>query len=213
MQSSTPRVTDLSRRTTAVGHETIREPDVVVIGAGQAGLSTSFFRSDRNINHVELGRGVLGNSWSKHRWDSFTLVTPNWTIRLPGAACRGPDPDGFMERDDFVAHLSDWSRRFDCPVRSGVTATDAFCGGNGLLRVNTADGPMETAGFVVATGSTQTPRRPPLVGSVSPRIRKLDVQSYLNPGDLAPGTDLLVGSGQTGGRPSTSCGYRVDRCR
>ena len=38
-----------------------------------------------------------------HRWDSFTFVTPNWTIRLPGAEYQGDDPDGFLPRAGIIA--------------------------------------------------------------------------------------------------------------
>ena len=178
----------------------MRGPDVIVVGAGQAGLCISYFLSGRGIDHVVLERGVLGDAWAKRRWDSFTLVTPNWTIRLPGAEYRGPDPDGFMERDDIVAHLSQWAERFGCPIRTGVAATGLGQGGDGRLRVDTTDGSIEAAAVVVATGTMQTPRRPPLAGAVSSRIRQLDAESYRNPGDLAPGAVLVVGSGQTGGQ-------------
>ena len=178
----------------------MRGPDVIVVGAGQAGLSTSYWLSDLGIDHVVLERGVLGDSWAKRRWDSFTLVTPNWTVRLPGAEYRGPDPDGFMGRDEFVAYLSQWAGGFGCPVQTGIAATGLGQGGNGRLRLDTTDGPMEAAAVVVATGTMQTPRRSPLAGSVAPRIRQLDAETYRNPGDLAPGAVLVVGSGQTGGQ-------------
>ena len=178
----------------------MRQPDVIVIGAGQAGLSTSYYLADRGIDHAVLERGVLGDSWAKRRWDSFTLVTPNWTVRLPGAEYRGPDSDGFMPRDDFVAYLAEWAARFGCPIRTGVSATRVRRGGNGRFRVDTPDGPLEARAVVVATGTMQTPRRPGLADSVSPRVRQLDAETYRNPEDLAPGAVLIVGSGQTGGQ-------------
>ena len=190
----------------------MRGPDVIVIGAGQAGLSTSYCLSDRGIDHVVLERGVLGDSWAKRRWDSFTLVTPNWTVRLPGAEYRGPDPDGFMGRDDFVAYLSEWAGRFGCPIRTGIAATGLHQGGNGRLRLDTTDGPMEAAAVVVATGTMQTPRRSALAASVSPRIRQLDAETYRNPGDLAPGAVLVVGRDRPAVRSPTICGYRAGGC-
>ena len=177
----------------------MKVPQVIVIGAGQAGLCTSYCLSDRGIDHVVLEREALASSWSR-RWDSFTLVTPNWTIRLPGAEYRGPDPDGFMPRDDFVAYLARWAEGFGCPIRTGVAATGLGRGASGRLRVDTADGPLEAPVVVVATGTMQKPRRPALAESVSPRIRQLDAESYRNPGDLAPGGVMVVGSGQTGGQ-------------
>ena len=150
------------------------------------------------LTNAVLERGGLGDSWSKRRWDSFSLVTPNWTIRLPGAGYRGPDPDGFMPRDDFAAYLVRWAGRFGCPVRTGVAATGLGQGTNGRLRVDTTDGPLEAPAVVVATGTMQTPRRPALADFVSPCIRQLDADTCRNSADLAPGAVLVVGSGQTG---------------
>ena len=178
----------------------MRRPEVIVIGAGQGGLCTSYCLTEHGIDHVVLERGVLGGSWSTRRWDSFTLVTPNWTIRLPGAEYRGPDPDGFMQRDDFVEYLADWAGRFGCPIRTGVAATGVGQSGNGRLRVDTADGPLEAPVVVVATGTMQTPRRPAFADSVSPRVGQLDAETYRSPGHLPPGGVLVVGSGQTGGQ-------------
>ena len=79
--------------------------DVIVVGAGQAGLATSYCLTARGIEHLVLERGRVGESWRSQRWDSFCLVTPNWTITLPGATYGGDAPDDFMARGDFVAHL------------------------------------------------------------------------------------------------------------
>ncbi len=178
----------------------MRRPEVIVIGGGQGGLCTSYHLADRGIDHIVMERGALGDSWSTRRWDSFTLVTPNWTIRLPGAQYRGPDPDGFMGRDHFVAYLAEWAGRFGCPIRTGVAATGLGRGGDGRLRVDTADGPLEAPVVVIATGTMQTPRRPAIAEFVSSRIAQLNSETYHNPGDLAPGSVLVVGSGQTGGQ-------------
>ena len=80
-----------------------RTSDILIVGAGQAGLSVSYFLSRNNRNHLVVDKGGIGNAWKQHRWDSFCLVTPNWTIRLPGKIYAGDDPDGFMPRDEFVA--------------------------------------------------------------------------------------------------------------
>ena len=88
-----------------------RRHDVVIIGAGQGGLSTSYYLTQKGISHIVLEQSAVGHGWRSNRWDSFTLVTPNWTIRLPGAEYDGDDPDGFMARDAFVAYLDRWSGR------------------------------------------------------------------------------------------------------
>ena len=79
--------------------------------------ATSFRTGGSTI--VVLERGRVGQSW-RDRWDSFCLVTPNWSVRLPGGPYAGPDPDGFMPRDDVVAHLVAYAAASAAPVREGV---------------------------------------------------------------------------------------------
>jgi putative flavoprotein involved in K+ transport len=85
--------------------------DVVVIGAGQAGLSLSHELVQAGVEHLVLDRGRVAESW-RRRWDSFCLVTPNWTVQLPGGRYDGDDPDGFMLRDELVEHVDRWARGF-----------------------------------------------------------------------------------------------------
>ena len=74
---------------------TERPIPVIVVGAGQAGLATSCELTKAGIEHVVLERGRIGQTW-RGRWDSFCLVTPNWSVQLPDGHYDGPDPDGFM---------------------------------------------------------------------------------------------------------------------
>jgi putative flavoprotein involved in K+ transport len=59
--------------------------DVLVVGGGSAGLAISRELTGRGIGHVILERGRVGQTW-RDRWDSVCLVTPNWSVRLPGGA-------------------------------------------------------------------------------------------------------------------------------
>ena len=70
--------------------------DCIVVGSGQAGLAMSACLRMRGIDHVVLERGGIAHKWGTERWDSFTLLSPNWQTGLPGHHFRGPDPDGFM---------------------------------------------------------------------------------------------------------------------
>jgi hypothetical protein len=76
---------------------------VVVVGAGQAGLAVSYELTVRGIEHVVLERARVGQRW-RGLWDSFWLVTPNWTMSLPGAPSTGDDPEGFVPRDEVAGH-------------------------------------------------------------------------------------------------------------
>ncbi len=75
---------------------TAKNIDVVVIGAGHAVLSFSHCLAESAIEHVVLERGEIANSWRHERWDSLTLLTPNWQSTVPGFSYSGDDPDGFM---------------------------------------------------------------------------------------------------------------------
>jgi hypothetical protein len=93
---------------------------VAVIGAGQAGLAVSHELSERGVDHVVLERARVGQTW-RGLWDSFCLVTPNWTMSLPGFPYAGDDPEGFVARDGIVGYLEGYASSFGAPVREGVS--------------------------------------------------------------------------------------------
>ena len=95
---------------------------VVVIGAGQAGLAVSRELSALGLEHVVLERGKVGQAW-RDRWDSFTLVTPNWTLALPGHPYSGPDPEGHVPREDIVSYLDGYARSLGGQIAEGVEVT------------------------------------------------------------------------------------------
>ena len=66
-----------------------------------------------------LERGRVGQSW-RGRWDSFCLVTPNWSMQLPGGPYDGDDPDGYLPRDEIVGYLEGYASANAGPVREGV---------------------------------------------------------------------------------------------
>ncbi len=73
---------------------------VAIIGGGQAGLSVSYYLSQRHIDHIIFEKRRAMHAWSTQRWDNFCLVTPNWQCLLPGWNYKGSDPHGFMKKDE-----------------------------------------------------------------------------------------------------------------
>ena len=171
--------------------------DVAVVGAGQAGLSISHELCHAGIEHVVLERGRVGETW-RGRWDSFCLVIPNWTVRLPGAPYRGGDPDGFMPRDDIVAHLAGYARSFKAPVREGVNVSALDTGDDDGFQLRTSAGMVRARQVVLASGGYQKPHRPPAAAQLPASLHVIDAENYTNPTALPPGPVLVVGSGQTG---------------
>ena len=114
---------------------------VVVVGAGQAGLAVSYELAARGIEHVVLERARVGQMW-RGLWDSFCLVTPNWTMSLPGAAYTGDDPEGFVPRDEIVRYLQRYASSFGAPVREGVGVDSLEPGPNGGFLLRTSAGEL-----------------------------------------------------------------------
>ena len=169
---------------------------VVVVGAGQAGLATSHELTQAGVEHAVLERGRVGQTW-RGRWDSFCLVTPNWSVRLPGGHYDGPDPDGFMARDEIVAYLERYADKVRAPVRENVEVTSIEATGNGF-ELRTSEGDLRAGAIVLATGAYQRPYRPAAAGTLPPRLLQIDVDDYSNEESLPPGRVLVVGSAQSG---------------
>ncbi|MEA2682251.1 MAG: putative flavoprotein involved in transport [Chloroflexota bacterium] len=171
--------------------------DVVVIGAGQAGLSISHELTHAGVDHVVLERRRVAESW-RGRWDSFCLVTPNWMVNLAGQPYSGSDPDGFMPRDELVDYIAAYAASFKAPVREGVQVTELTPREEGGFLVRTSAGDFEARDVVVASGGYQKPFRPPGASELPPGLHVIDVEEYTNPGALPEGRVLVMGSGQTG---------------
>jgi Pyridine nucleotide-disulphide oxidoreductase len=169
---------------------------VVVIGAGQAGLSVSYELTRAGVEHVVLERARIGETW-RNRWDSFCLVTPNWNLQLPGHHYAGDDPDGFLPRDEVVEYLEAYADAYAAPVRTGVEVRSLERQNGGFV-LETTDGPIDAQSVVVATGAYQRSHRPPGAAAMPAEVFQLDADAYQNPDALPPNPVLVVGSGQTG---------------
>ena len=177
----------------------MEQVDALIIGAGQAGLAASRELQRAGVEHVVLERGRLGQTW-RDRWDTFCLVSPNWTVQLPDRPHDGDDPDGFMPRDEIVAYLEGYRAAFGLPVREGVAALSISSSGGarGGFRVRTTAGDFQARALIMATGAYQRPNRPAGADMLPSGLLAIDVDDYRNPAALPPGRILVVGSGQSG---------------
>lgn len=176
--------------------------ETVIIGGGQAGLAMSYWLTQRGRSHLVLERSAhVGYAWRYCRWDSFTLVTPNWSIRLPGGEYQGEHPDGFMSRDAVVTHLQSYVDLWRLPVCYGIRATQVELLADGqtyqVLAESTTE-LFEAANVVIATGLYQQPKVPQWCADLPVEIRQLSSAEYRSPEDLPAGAVLVVGSGQSG---------------
>lgn len=143
-----------------------------------------------------LERGRVGETW-RGRWDTFCLVTPNWSVQLPGFGYDGSDGDGFMPRDAIVAYLDRYASRLDAPVREGVEVTSVESRDGGFV-LRTTEGDVHADQLVAATGAYQRPHRPAAAESLPAELFRIDVDDYTTEAALPAGPVLIVGSGQSG---------------
>jgi putative flavoprotein involved in K+ transport len=171
--------------------------NTIIVGGGQGGLSASYFLKQQGREHVVLEQAPQAAPVWRNRWDSFTLNTPNWMTRLPGAEYQGNDPNGFMPRDEVVAYFEAYIERFELPVRYGIRVTSIEPTEAGYL-VCTDEGEFEAANVVIATGLHQQPKIPLFNTNLPAEIHQLHSSEYRNPEALPAGAVLVVGSAQSG---------------
>jgi putative flavoprotein involved in K+ transport len=171
--------------------------DVVVIGAGHAGLAMSRCLSQSSIDHVVLERGEIANSWRHERWDSLRLLTPNWQSRLPGYCYSGADPHGYMTAPEVVEFIEAFARTIDAPVRTGTTVTSVSAVDD-RHRVVTNHGQWRCRAVVIASGAHNIPAVPPFAAALPQSLQTLTPKDYRNPGQLDDRGVLVVGASATG---------------
>lgn len=170
---------------------------IVVVGAGQAGLSVAHALQKRGVRPLVLERQRVGYAWEQQRWDSFCLVTPNWQCRLPDFPYDGPDPQGFMAKSEIVSYLRRYAAFVGADLREGVQVERLRHHGSGY-RLQTSEGEILADHVVVATGGYHRPQRHADAPRLPASILQLDARDYRNPESLPPGPVLVVGSGQSG---------------
>jgi putative flavoprotein involved in K+ transport len=173
--------------------------ETVIVGGGQAGLAMSYHLTQQGREHVVLEQAVHpAPVWRNERWDSFTLVTPNWSLRIPGAEYDGPEPDGFLPRDEVIAYFDRYVARFQLPVQVNTRVESvAPLDGTGY-RVTTPERTIAARNVVMATGFFQHPKIPSFAADLGPGITRLHSSQYRNPASLPDGAVLVVGCGQSG---------------
>lgn len=172
------------------------EVDVLVVGAGQAGLGSGFWlsRLTRASFLIVDAAPRAGQSWCD-RWDSLNLFTPRRFSALPGM--RFPAGLGaYPSRDETARYLARYARRHDLPVRWNTRVRQVTPDGGGFVAV-TDRGTIHARHVVVATGPFHGPALPPAAADLDPAVRQLHSSSYRRPGDIVTQDVLVVGGGNS----------------
>ena len=170
--------------------------DVIVIGAGQAGLAIGHFLAQQGKRFLIVDAAdSVGAAW-RDRWDSLLLFTPRRYDSLPGLPFPG-DPAGYPTRDEVIAYLEQYAETFDLPIELGSPVRSVKTNDGGFS-VDLGDRSIEADQVVVATGPFQTPVVPKFAGELAPEVFQTHSTGYRNPSDVPEGTVLVVGGGNTG---------------
>ena len=174
-----------------------RTLDILVIGAGQAGLAMGYhLKTTAFTFHIVDCHTRIGDSWRK-RYDSLVLFTPRAYSALPGLAVPG-DPEGYTTKDEMADYLETYATHFelpvlvDTPIRWIERTDDGF-------RATTGTGEtIDARAVVLATGAYQQPALPLISQQLSADVLQLSPETYTSPAQIPPGEVLVVGDGATG---------------
>jgi putative flavoprotein involved in K+ transport len=168
----------------------------VVVGAGHCGLAMSYYLAARSIDHVLLEGGQVAHSWRTQRWDSLTLLTPNWMTRLPGYAYDGDEPDGYLPASGVAGLIDDYAAMVAAPVQTDSKVTQIIPTLDGFT-VTTDHETWQARSVVLAVGTSRA-ALPRVAEQLPATITSLPAIDYRNPSQLADGGVIVVGASASG---------------
>lgn len=170
--------------------------DVVVIGAGQAGLAVGRTLRQAGVDFVMLdAANELGVSWT-NRWDSLRLFTSARYCGLPGLPFPG-DPDRYPVKDEVPDYFRTYAATFELPIHLGHRVVSVRRSGDAFT-VATPDTTITARQVVAAVGAFQTPVIPGCSRRLPSSVTQLHSHAYRNPAQIPAGRVAVVGSANSG---------------
>jgi putative flavoprotein involved in K+ transport len=170
--------------------------DVLVIGAGQAGLTVGYYLRQTGLRFLIVDAAEqVGSAWVQ-RWESLVLFTPRRLNAMPGLPFDG-DPDREPTRHEVIDYLGRYATELELPVELGTPIT-ALDHREGRFVAESPAGTIEAGQVIVATGPFQRPRIPEFAASVAADVHQAHSTAYRRSEDVPPGRVVVVGGGNTG---------------
>lgn len=176
-------------------HAAPRCVDVLIIGAGQAGLGTAYWLTrTAEVTVLILDATTVGQSWLQ-RWDSLTLFTPRRFSSLPGLPF--PPGTGAPTRREMADYLQRYVQHFGLPVETGQQVHRLRRTDDGSYLADTPNAQIRARHVVLATGPFHQPHLPPASRTLDPAIPQLHSSQYHRPTDLTEPQITIVGGGNS----------------
>ncbi len=173
------------------------ETDILIIGAGQAGLALAYHLKSTALRYQLVERNArIGDSW-RNRYDGLTLFTPRSFSALPGLALQG-DPKGYATRDEFADYLDHYANHFGFPIHLNQEICLLEQVEGGFQTTTQAGDKFSSQIVVLATGPFQKPKIPSIAKNFAPEIGQFTPETYKNAAQIPMGTVLVVGDGASG---------------
>jgi putative flavoprotein involved in K+ transport len=174
-----------------------RTLDVLVIGAGQAGLALGVHLKKTPFRFQLVDRHArVGDSWRK-RYASLVLITPRDYSALPGLAVPG-DPNGYPTKDEMADYLEMYANNYELPVVLGTGIRRLERVDGGFRALTEAGESIDCQAVVLATGAFQRSAIPSISRGLSAEVTQPSPEDYKTPSQLSPGRVLVVGDGAPG---------------
>lgn len=175
--------------------------DVIVTGAGFAGLSASYHLKKYGLNHIVFERGKIGESWRSQRWDTFRLNSTNKLNILPGINYEAGNADAFASAQEFVSSLEQYVSTRQLPVSESSKVISIEKPGELFHVTVSTNNTIKTYScrqVIIASGSANEIKIPSFAKNIFQDIKQLHTSEYRNAGQLPAGAVLVVGGAQSG---------------
>jgi putative flavoprotein involved in K+ transport len=187
-----------------------RELDVLIIGAGQAGLAAGYWLKERGLSVLLVDKGSRAGEVWRTRYDSLKLFTPRWYSSLPGLPLEG-EAEGFATKDEIADYLAAYAEQLQLPVQYGEEVKQLSREAEGFRATTQNGNTYQAKQIIIATGPFQQPFLPQSGAELAPGIMQLHSASYRNAGQLQDGPVLVVGGGNSGAQIAVELAERGDR--
>ncbi|CAN5724197.1 NAD(P)/FAD-dependent oxidoreductase [soil metagenome] len=171
--------------------------DVLVIGAGQAGLAIGYWLRHADASFILLdGHTRVGDSW-RERYDSLILFSSRAYSALPALPVPG-DPAGYPTKDEIADYLEEYARVFDLPIVMNERVAALEQTESWFVAKTQRGARIRAVCVIVAAGPFQRPIIPVFAKKLSADVLQFDATTYRRPEQIPPGSVLVVGDGATG---------------